>query len=77
MALNKVSPDLFGHALLVRQWGRIGTEGRRRLEPHPDPGAAFNALSRLAARKRGRGYRDRAFGSMLLVATRYSSQARG
>jgi predicted DNA-binding WGR domain protein len=56
----EIWPDLFGHALLVRQWGRIGTEGRRRLEPHPDPGAAINALARLAARKRGRGYRDRA-----------------
>jgi predicted DNA-binding WGR domain protein len=56
----EIWPDLFGHALLVRQWGRIGTEGRRRLEPHPDPGAAINALARLAARKRGRGYRERA-----------------
>jgi hypothetical protein len=27
----EVWPDLFGRALLVRQWGRIGTEGRRRL----------------------------------------------
>ena len=26
----------FGGALLLRQWGRIGTEGRRRLDPHPD-----------------------------------------
>jgi predicted DNA-binding WGR domain protein len=25
-------PDLFGRALLVRQWGCIGTEGRRRFE---------------------------------------------
>jgi predicted DNA-binding WGR domain protein len=55
----EVWPDLFGRALLVRQWGRIGTEGRRRLDPHPDPGAAINALARLAGRKRRRGYRDR------------------
>jgi predicted DNA-binding WGR domain protein len=55
----EVWPDLFGHALLVRQWGRIGTEGRRRLDPHPDPGAAINALARLARHKRRRGYRDR------------------
>jgi predicted DNA-binding WGR domain protein len=41
----EVWPDLFGRALLVRQWGRIGTEGHRRLDPHPDPGAAINALS--------------------------------
>lgn len=52
-------PDLFGRALLVRHWGRIGTEGRRRLEPHPDAGAALNALATLARQKRSRGYRDR------------------
>ncbi len=55
----EVWPDLFGHALLVRQWGRIGTEGRRRLDPHPDPGAALNALSRLAQQKRQGGYLNR------------------
>src|SRR3977135_2956578 len=27
----EIWPDLFGRALLVRQWGRIGTEGHRRL----------------------------------------------
>ena len=55
----EVWPDLFGHALLLRQWGRIGTEGRRRLDPHSDPGAAINALARLAGRKHRRGYWDR------------------
>jgi predicted DNA-binding WGR domain protein len=34
----EIWPDLFGRALLLRQWGRIGAEGRRRLDPHPDPG---------------------------------------
>ena len=29
--LAPAPPDLFGRVLLVRQWGRIGTEGRRRL----------------------------------------------
>jgi predicted DNA-binding WGR domain protein len=56
----EVWPDLFGRALLVRQWGRIGTEGRRRLDPHPDSGAAANALAQLASAKRRRGYQDRA-----------------
>ena len=56
----EIWPDLFGRALLVRQWGRIGTEGRRRLDPHPDPGAAINALAHLARQKRRRGYQDRA-----------------
>ena len=55
----EVWPDLFGRALLLRQRGRIGTEGRRRLDPHSDPGAAINALARLAGRKRRRGYQDR------------------
>jgi predicted DNA-binding WGR domain protein len=52
----EVWPDLFGRALLVRQWGRIGTEGHRRLDPHPDPGAAINALARIAKAKLRRGY---------------------
>ena len=56
----EVWPDLFGRALLSRQWGRIGTEGRRRLDPHPDAGAALNALARIAHAKRRRGYLDRA-----------------
>jgi predicted DNA-binding WGR domain protein len=55
----EVWPDLFGRALLLRQWGRIGTQGHRRLDAHPDPGAALNALARLAATKRRRGYQDR------------------
>jgi predicted DNA-binding WGR domain protein len=55
----EVWPDLFGRALLVRQWGCIGTEGRRRLDPHPDPGAAVNALADLLRAKRRRGYQDR------------------
>ena len=29
----EIWPDLFGGALLVDQWGRIGTEGHRRLDP--------------------------------------------
>ncbi|MBV9813714.1 MAG: WGR domain-containing protein [Acetobacteraceae bacterium] len=45
-------------AALLRQWGRIGTEGRRRLDPHHDPGAALNAPACLAGRKRGRGCQD-------------------
>ncbi len=54
----EVWPDLFGRALLARHWGRIGTQGRMRLDPHPDAGAAVNALARLARSKRRGGYRD-------------------
>ena len=56
----EIWPDLFGRALLARHWGRLGTQGRIRLDPHPDPGAAINALARLAHSKRRRGYQDRA-----------------
>ena len=56
----EVWPDLFGRALLMRHWGRIGTEGRRRLDPHPDAGAAINALAALLRAKRRRCYQDRA-----------------
>ena len=56
----EVWPDLFGRALLMRHWGRIGTEGRRRLDPHPDAGAASNALAALLRAKRRRCYQDRA-----------------
>ena len=51
----EVWPDLFGRAPLVRHWGRIGIEGRRRLDPHSDAGAAINALAALAWQKRRRG----------------------
>ena len=55
----EVWPGLFGRALLMRQWGRIGTDGRRRLDPFPDAGAATNALARIARSKRRRGYQER------------------
>jgi predicted DNA-binding WGR domain protein len=55
----EVWPDLFGGVLLVRQWGRIGTEGRRRMDPHPDAGAALNALAQIVRAKCRRGYQAR------------------
>jgi hypothetical protein len=35
----EIWPDLSGRALLLRQWGRIGTRARHCLDPHPDLGA--------------------------------------
>ena len=55
----EIWPDLFGRAVLIRQWGRIGTEGHRRFDPYPDPGAAINALGAMLRAKRRRGYQDR------------------
>jgi predicted DNA-binding WGR domain protein len=52
----QVWPDLFGRALLVRHFGRIGTAGRRKLEPFADAGAAVNMLGKLLRAKLRRGY---------------------
>jgi predicted DNA-binding WGR domain protein len=49
--------DLFGRALLIRHWGQLGTPGSHRRDPHPDPGAALNALARLLHAKQRCGYR--------------------
>jgi predicted DNA-binding WGR domain protein len=56
----EIWPDLFGGALLMRHWGRIGTAGRRRLDVHSDAGAAVNALAAIVRAKSRRGYRPRA-----------------
>lgn len=53
-----VEPSLFGDAALVREWGRIGTSGRRRLDLFADAAQADEALHRLAASKLSRGYRN-------------------
>lgn len=57
----EVWPDLFGRALLARHWGRIGTQGRLRLDPYPNAGAAANALAKLLRSKTRRGYCHRIF----------------
>src|SRR4051812_37996816 len=53
----EVERDLFGRAVVVRRWGRIGTAGRTRVDEHPDEGRAVAALVKLEASKRRRGYR--------------------
>ena len=55
-----VEPTLFGDVALVREWGRIGSPGRRRLDLHADDEAAGEALETWLARKVGRGYQVRA-----------------
>ncbi len=55
LALNEGCSD----RMEVRHWGRIGTHGRCRPDPHPDPGAAIDALAALCQAKRRRGYQDR------------------
>jgi predicted DNA-binding WGR domain protein len=51
-----VERDLFGQVVVVRQWGRISTVGRTRLDKYPDEGTAAEAMTKLEASKRSRGY---------------------
>ena len=51
-----VQPDLFGGVLLVKQWGRIGAQGRITVEHYASEAPALDALQRQAERKRRRGY---------------------
>jgi predicted DNA-binding WGR domain protein len=55
--LMVVQRDLFGGASLVREWGRIGSAGKLRIDHHPDEGRAVDALATLSTVKRKRGYR--------------------
>ena len=53
-----IEHDLFGRTVLVRHWGRIGGRGRERTDEHVSEAAAAEALAKLAAAKRRRGYQD-------------------
>lgn len=52
-----IEPSLFGGATLVREWGRIGHPGRRRIEIHESQDIAVAALQLWLRRKLRRGYR--------------------
>ena len=51
-----IEPSLFGDATLVRQWGRIGRAGQRRVELYKNQSSAVEALETWLQRKRRRGY---------------------
>jgi predicted DNA-binding WGR domain protein len=53
-----IERDLFGTVRLVRNRGRIGSQGQELVEIHADEVEAGHALEALAASKRRRGYRD-------------------
>jgi predicted DNA-binding WGR domain protein len=53
-----IERDLFGTIRLVRNWGRIGTNGQELVEVFATEIEAGEALEELAAAKRRRGYRD-------------------
>jgi predicted DNA-binding WGR domain protein len=52
-----IERDLFGTIRLVRNWGRIGTNGQELVELFATELEAGEALAALAAKRR-RGYRD-------------------
>jgi predicted DNA-binding WGR domain protein len=53
-----IERDLFGRIVLVRNWGRIRTNGRELVEEFTSEDEAGQALEALARSKRRRGYRD-------------------
>jgi predicted DNA-binding WGR domain protein len=53
-----IERDLFGIVRLVRNWGRIGTDGQEKVEVYASELEAGQALEAIAAAKRRRGYHD-------------------
>ena len=52
----RLMPDLFGGVSLLREWSRIGTHGRHRIELFEDAGSAADAMIALYRAKQKRGY---------------------
>ncbi len=50
------TPTLFGEWSLIREWGRRGSPGRLRHDPHRSVGDAITALLALKQQKLRRGY---------------------
>jgi predicted DNA-binding WGR domain protein len=53
-----IERDLFGTVRLVRNWGRIGTNGQEMVDIYDNEVAAGEALEAVARAKRRRGYQD-------------------
>lgn len=56
--LLSVRPSLFGDFSVVREWGRIGTIGRMRIDLFEDEHAARGAFEAIERGKRKHGYQD-------------------
>lgn len=52
-----IQPTLFGEASLIRNWGRIGTQGQTMIQTFPTPAEASSAFARIQALKRRKAYR--------------------
>ncbi len=53
-----IQPTLFGGASVIRNWGRIGTNGQSMTETYDCEEDAVSASNRVERSKRRRGYRD-------------------
>lgn len=53
-----IQPTLFGGASVIRNWGRIGTNGQSMIETFDSGEDAVSAWTRLERIKRRRGYHD-------------------
>ncbi|RWR27672.1 WGR domain-containing protein [Sinirhodobacter populi] len=53
-----IQPTLFGGVSVIRNWGRIGSSGRMRIDTFDEADQANNALDKLIRTKRRRGYRS-------------------
>jgi predicted DNA-binding WGR domain protein len=51
-----IEPSLFGETTLVREWGRIGRPGQRKIELYESQSCAMEALETWLQRKQRRGY---------------------
>lgn len=51
-----IEASLFGDGSLIREWGRIGRPGQRRVELYETRSKAVEALETWLQRKRRRGY---------------------
>ena len=56
--LVSVGRSLFGDFSVVREWGRIGTVGRVRVDLFENEHTALGAFDTIERGKRKRGYRD-------------------
>ncbi|PBB41155.1 WGR domain-containing protein [Mesorhizobium sp. WSM3866] len=52
-----IQPTLFGGASVIRNWGRIGTNGQSMIETFDSEDDAVTASMKLQHAKRRRGYR--------------------
>lgn len=53
-----IQPTLFDGASVIRNWGRIGTNGQSMIETFDSGEDAISATTRLERAKRRRGYHD-------------------